>query len=305
MESGAQPKAKICVRCRRDCSTRPRLKDAAGRYICQECLDREQAAKAAAGPPPGGAPEPAEPEIIPLEGEATGIAVAGAAGARECPNCTMFLSAGAVICSRCGFNTSTGKVFGTDTRASRGQACLHCGYSLAGLKTPRCPECGALNTPAERRRASEAKAARDTVRIAYVKPLIMFAVGFIISASVLGTVEDDWWALVAYLIKYAIYVPTGVLGFFVCCYLWLGFDAPLHLTALRLAAVYAVTDAVGSMLWFLPIPFLAMVIALFVYVGLLADMLELELGDAVIVGFVTFVIRLVGMIAVSIYLIDE
>lgn len=222
MEPPAQPGAKVCVRCGRDCSSRRRVKDSGGRYLCGECLDREQPGLGAAGPRPAAAPTsvepiPAEPDIIPLAAEPPG-ARAGA----ECPNCGTGVPSGAATCARCGFNRRTGKPLGADTPTGHTVKCVQCGYSLAGLKTPRCPECGSLNTPAELRRAAAGREARDTIRNAYVKPLIMFAVGFVISVSVLGATEGGVWAVTAYLIKYAIYVPTGVLGFFLCCLLWLG-----------------------------------------------------------------------------------
>ena len=44
--SDSQPGEKICAICHRDCSTRARTKDAAGRYYCRECVERAKTDRA-------------------------------------------------------------------------------------------------------------------------------------------------------------------------------------------------------------------------------------------------------------------
>jgi hypothetical protein len=99
---------KVCIYCAEDCSSRPRTKDAQGRYACRSCHEaalakaRPAAAVATAAPEDG--PIPIEDDL--LMGLADGAPVAVASSA--CPGCGHPLH-GAVVCIRCGFNTSTGK----------------------------------------------------------------------------------------------------------------------------------------------------------------------------------------------------
>ncbi|MCA9289201.1 MAG: hypothetical protein KDA05_11485 [Phycisphaerales bacterium] len=323
--------AKMCVVCRRDCAGRPRTKDAAGRYVCIDCVERikvRRAAEAAVlepdpidpanepvdittsladdtrpAPRPGASDHrnhpPAEPEdsgIIPLASDdGLGPAASGLDAPRTCPNCSILLARHAVICTACGYDTRSGHLLAGPDEG--GPKCVSCGYSLKGIKNQRCPECGTLNTRQNKRALAEAKAARDVVREAYTKPLIMFGVGLAISvvAAMIGagSLSAGFTATAAYLIAYAIYVPLGVAVFLLCCLVWLGFDAPIHLIALRLAAVYAVTDAVGVFVAFIPLGIIQMAIIVIVHVGLLQDMLELDLTDAILVGLLTFGARLI------------
>ncbi len=103
--------------------------------------------------------------------------------------------------------------------------------------------------------------------------------------------------VVLHLMKYAIFVPVGVVVYFVCCLMWIGFDAPMHLSALRLAAAFAVVDT-------LAIPF-----ALFGFIGLgmlvislgllLHNLMDLEVQDALILAVVLIVVQVIVAIAIS------
>lgn len=292
--------SKICVICGRDCAGRPRSKDAHGRYVCGDCAKaaRQRTTTPPANPlrsaPAAVATLPDDPDIIPLADEdGLGPAAEGSDQTRTCPNCRILLARNAVICTACGLDTRTGHLLAGPQE--KGRTCIQCGYSLRGLKSDRCPECGALNSTRGRKAHGEAKAARDTVREAYTKPLIMFAggLGVSIAAAMIGagSANEGLLAAAAYLLKYAIYVPTGVAVFLACCLFWMGFDAPIHLIALRLAAVYAVTDAVGVFVAFIPLGIIQLGIMVIVYVGLLQDLLELDLSDAILVGVITFAVR--------------
>lgn len=298
---GTAVPAKICVRCGEDCSDRPRVKDALGHYYCQPCAERVRAERNA--PTPAAAPVPRPDDgPIPLADDAP-PATADAAP-RECVGCGLILSRDAVICTRCGLNTRTGLRAGADGPTGAGRACVKCGYDLAGLKSPRCPECGTLNSPRARRRARDDRDARAVERTEYTKPLIMFAAGLAISSAITAGVGDGVQAILWYLIGYALYVPAGTGAFFVCCLLWIGFDAPMHLTALRLAAVYAVTDAVAGVMGFVPLPIIPMLVVLFTYIGLLMDLLDLDVQDAVIVAVATSLIQAGVVVVVTMYRMD-
>src|SRR5262249_11760065 len=118
--------AKVCVQCKRDCSSRPRLKDSRGRYHCRECVDKATAANNA---PPASAVEPTEPiydaldEPLALAPEGEPDNNGGLAGTvfeggiRPCPVCTRPLARSDVICIGCGYNAATGQKIATDRGA--------------------------------------------------------------------------------------------------------------------------------------------------------------------------------------------
>jgi Double zinc ribbon len=297
---------KLCSRCGQDCSTRPRIKDPKGRYTCRACLSAdEQAAlsapaKAAAVPvaavaaKPAPAPEPrAARPAPPVIEEPEGTEIA----APTCPSCQSSVPHGAALCVQCGYNLATGTRAatrkGTDDddlpdRAPPRKKCPKCGYDLKGLKKPRCPECGTVITPRDREEIRK-QTSKDIARWAYLKPVIQFVIGAAIIAGVcIGVGHPEM--MITYAIKYAVFVPVGVLAFFLMCLLMIGFDAPMHLTALRLAGIYAVTDATGAVLSFLPIA--GGLITLVVYIGLLMESLDMELGEAIIFGLVSFGLKI-------------
>lgn len=116
----AETGKKICVMCGKDVAGQPRVKDAKGRYLCAgECQQKAAAAAAAKA----SAPKPASAGPVP-----PAIAVAKADGgnlltnlidqspmlkAATCESCGNPMPGGAVICTRCGFNTQTGKALKT------------------------------------------------------------------------------------------------------------------------------------------------------------------------------------------------
>lgn len=290
--------SKVCVRCGRDCAGRPRVKDAQGRYTCGECVEAIKAARAR-GParavpaaPAATEPAPADDGLIALDDEPLPASLLGE-GPRTCGNCGMVLGSGAVVCMGCGFNTETGSLVSTRLPPGEGKKCSKCGYELSGLKTSRCPECGTLNLP-PRRAEQERRAAADTVRDAYLKPAIMAVVGCAIAAAVMGATEGTD-AVVGYAILFAASYVVGLVVFWACSLIWIGFDAPMHLVALQLAGVYGVTDAASSLVDLIPVmpAFLGWIIVATVYIGLLMEVMEIELQDAVILGFVTFVVKFV------------
>jgi hypothetical protein len=67
-------------------------------------------------------------------------------------------------------------------------------------------------------------------------------IGTTILLVVIFTSDEPRGYGIFYGLQLAIGVPIGVVAFFLCCLLWMGFDAPMHLTALRLVGVYALTD---------------------------------------------------------------
>jgi hypothetical protein len=326
--TGQAAAPKICVRCGQDCSERKRVKDAAGRYVCQECLDKALAAKAAAqrsaakqaeapaiepaaaaappAPPAPTVPDPADDGTIPLELEespAPQVARSPAGESRPCPLCGTAMRGEDVICTECGYSRETGKRLEGAGKAVRSKKprtakCQKCGYSLAGLSSTVCPECGHKNRVENRWWIDPARERRDA-RWEYFKPLLMLAIGGGLTLLILALAGDAEEAL-SYSIAFAIKLPVGLAVFLMCCYLWIGFDAPIRLTILRLAGIFAVVDLVALVVGYplSGVPVLGtygvLLIAGGVYVGLLMDMLELDLQDACIVGLITYVVWVVG-----------
>jgi hypothetical protein len=103
--------AKICVVCRKDCSTRPRTKDPQGRYTCRACFDAIQEQQRAAAIAPEG-----ELHLNDLASLAQAEAAATAAipSARSaCGGCGRPLLPDAAICTACGYNLHSGQTVGT------------------------------------------------------------------------------------------------------------------------------------------------------------------------------------------------
>lgn len=298
--SSQPPNQKICTRCGVDCAALPRVKDPQGRYTCRACYDAIQAAArqrrvaaAAAAPAADAIPIAEDPAD-----DAGGMDAILADEPRACANCGQLLGS-AVICMGCGYNTQTGTMTATQKLARDGRACVACGYDLSGLKTPRCPECGADNSRGAVRSAKHKREAERTVRNAYLKPALMFAIGTAIAASIYGA-QDGPEVAAGYAILFAANLIVGFIVFWVCSLMWIGFDQPMHLMALQLAGVYGVTDAVSTVFHeFLPIPVFIWLIPMAVYIGLLVDTLDLDFQDAIILGIVTFIVKVV--IAIGLY----
>ena len=105
---------KICKLCGQDCSTRPRIKDKAGRYFCRDCyekaIEKKRSARDAPSSPPSSSVESDDgvdwaSEMLGMEAAAP--AVGG--GLNVCPKCNAPMAGGAVLCTQCGYNAKTGK----------------------------------------------------------------------------------------------------------------------------------------------------------------------------------------------------
>ncbi len=118
----AESASKICVVCGQDVAGKPRVKDAAGRYMCAgACQEKAAAAaKAAAKPAPAPravTPPPKAPPVAKPAGEGSVlgdlISSSPMLNSAMCSECGNPMPGGAVICTRCGFNTQTGKALKT------------------------------------------------------------------------------------------------------------------------------------------------------------------------------------------------
>ena len=120
----AESAGKICMVCGKDVTGQPRVKDASGRYLCagecqQKALAAAKAREAARAAKPPAAPSSAAAKTAappPMEpGGLMGQLIADSPMLKSatCESCGNPMPGGAVLCTRCGFNTQTGKALKT------------------------------------------------------------------------------------------------------------------------------------------------------------------------------------------------
>lgn len=117
---GTESSNKVCVVCGKDVSGKPRVKDAQGRYTCAGDCQATHAAnlKKAAQERPKGGTTPSRSASVPMasvplsdEGSMLSdlISQSPMLKAGKCEQCGSIMPQGGVVCTRCGFNTQTGK----------------------------------------------------------------------------------------------------------------------------------------------------------------------------------------------------
>jgi hypothetical protein len=192
---------KVCIRCKQDCSNRPRTKDPQGNYTCKECFDQLAAAskvapnKAAAKPAPRAAtPVAAAADIYDDEAgfmasllDDNSSAQNMQTGAVACPNCGGGMATGAMVCITCGYNKATGQAATASVVAGPGDG-GRIGGDLVG-------SAGALAKVAAGAMASGS----------------MILVGSIVGAAIGGGIGAAIWAAICYNINYEIgWIAWGV-----------------------------------------------------------------------------------------------
>ncbi len=205
----------------------------------------------------------------------------------------------AVLCVSCGYDTRKGFQVGTGLGASATSSgvtkCPHCGYSLKGLKSRVCPECGknAHISKAEQLRMES----RRAVRRAYMTPAVMIAAGLGTAVLVLS-VSGLGLAVLPVLIEWPFNVGFGLAAYLCLCALWLGFDAPLHLSALRMGAVYATAAGIGSIMLVLGGPCIMVLINIPVFLILLRVMMDIEWLQVIVLVLLLILVKIVVGVAV-------
>jgi hypothetical protein len=204
---------------------------------------------------------------------------------RVCASCSKVVNADVYVCPYCNYDARFGPPAKLKTPL---HTCRNCGYDLAGLPEPVCPECGTRNPRRSSRAHEYEEDSREVAKWAYLRPAIMLGTG-LVGITLFGLLAQGNPLYAAYaLIQYAVEVPI-VLGVYIaCCALWIGFDMPLRLIALRLAGIFAVVDLVGDIVGLFPVAIVSWSITGILYIWMLSQELELEYQDALIIAVLSF-----------------
>ncbi len=214
---------------------------------------------------------------------------------KSCPVCFHRYPPEAGTCANCGFDESRGIESSRFVEKSRAPGlhrstqhsdfpCPNCGYDMSRSVSLTCPECG--KPVPTRAKVTREQVSRETAREAYRKPAIQLGVGLAIMVLV-GLIISGPSALIIYPLSLVLQGAIGLGVFYLCCLLWIGFDAPLKLNALILLGIYAVTGATSEILSFIPIPIIAPLVTAAVFISMFMQQMEVELADAVVVLILT------------------
>lgn len=333
---------KSCAKCGVDCTSIARVKDERGRYFCKACYDKAIAAMASriietapvmrgeSGPaaempvsvaPPTTPSRDSLDEPVDLLGdevapEATSREPATYALAvpekpkhiepmRDCPSCNREMRERDALCPHCGFNTVLNVEADEDLPMvtavfKSGKACCgKCGYCIENLGTFKCPECGSPNR-IPRRSAWDQEDSDKIARMQFIRPGIYLAVG-IVGYGVIAILEKSIGAFLGMLIIYAVSLPAVIGAFLACSFLWLGFNDRLRNVVWKLVGITALTFLplffFSGTTWFIP-----MVLAGLTFSTLIRAELDVDSGDAWLVGLVVFIAQ-IGMFALTTWLL--
>lgn len=229
---------------------------------------------------------------------------------RGCPACQRMVPAGAVICVLCGYDFRKGFQPGRGAGAGVIRpgvlTCPTCGYDLRGLKSPKCPECGETASAAAVKDVAKRRTAEEQYRFMYILPWAMLGSGLFVSAVVLAATGRSA-AIPWYMVLFAGQLVSGFIVYVACGLLWIGFDAPLWLQAVRLGGISAVMMALRVMASLLGARFFAfgitgmfgLLILGTLYCWMLAVLLDLDFEDAWLLAAMIYVGQLVAWLVLG------
>ena len=326
---------KSCAKCGVDCTSIARVKDERGRYFCKACYDKAIAAMASriietaphtrgeaatrisvpiARATPSSTDAMDEPAGLLNETAATDPASRDVEiyalaepekpkhiePMRDCPSCAREMRERDSNCPHCGFNTVLNVEAEDDLPMvtavfKSGKACCgKCGYCIENLGSLKCPECGSPNR-IPRRSAWEQEDSEKIARMQFIRPGIYLAVG-IVGYGVIAILEKSIGAFLGMLIIYAVSLPAVIGAFLACSFLWLGFNDRLRIVVWKLAGITALTFLplfFFNGAWFIP-----MVLAGLTFSTLIRIELDVDQGDAWLVGLAVLIAQFAMFAAV-------
>jgi hypothetical protein len=204
---------------------------------------------------------------------------------RMCEGCSKSVNADVFVCAYCGYDARLGPPAKLKKPL---HTCKECGYDLAGLPEPICPECGTKNARRSSRAHLYEEDSKEVTKWAYLRPAIMLGVGLagMILFSLIRYHGDPKYLTYTF-VEFFAEVPA-VFGVYVaCCALWIGFDMRLDLIALRVAGSFAIVELVSDLVGLFPVAIVAWSVTWCTYIWMLAQELDLELQDALIIAVVS------------------
>jgi predicted RNA-binding Zn-ribbon protein involved in translation (DUF1610 family) len=282
-------------------SNAKRYRDGKGRAFCVACAKAERTKHSTIEP---AAPIPPKPVIIApsrsndplIELDAPSVV---APVKKPCPECSVPISVDARLCIHCGYDTMTGRVATSEapigasrserTKArTKGKPCVSCGYDLKGLKSPRCPECGTVNSGRAVARAND----RAELRRMYIRPLIGAAIGLACALALATAIRG-----IPGLVGYGLYIPASIvvtfLTYFFCSVAFIGFDEPIGVTFVRVACVICIYSNFSILMDQIPFGsgLIGTVIRGAIFIGLLVKIMDIDLEDAKLVVLAVFLVN--------------
>ena len=243
---------KVCTLCKHDVSKKPRVKDPQGRYLCEPCFARSQQKAVAAAPAPA-ARAPVVPKAAPVQHAMTGgeamfdaIDNGDAGGDMLLPEgydpALVLAAVTAKPEAPVRAHQPAISPEGVKKKDKKGKApppfsCRHCGYDMSGSISTRCPECGKINMQPKDQGLLDDE--REVRRNTYRRPFTLMLIGWLISALVLAFGKAGVGDVIFLCAMWGVVTVFGVFTFWVCSKMFLEYDAPWHITLLRLAGIFA------------------------------------------------------------------
>ena len=208
---------------------------------------------------------------------------------KPCADCGRLVPGDSKKCVYCGFDI--GVVPPPSTPDAPPRPCVFCQYDLRGSPSNICPECGKAQ-PRKNKRARDELTSREVLKRERRKAAIYIAIG--VAVPIIATyafTHSPKAALNTLLLHAAITVVAAAI-YWTFGLLWMGFDAGLRSTLFRLAACVSATYAasflvIGLLYSFGCFGYVTMVMPVLVYTTTLADLMELDFSDAVLISLVT------------------